>query len=64
MPQELQLAGFGKSQPGKLGALKVNGAVKGGADDVDFDLAFAVTGVGVQGPPRAMPKAFRAGFPG
>src|SRR5262249_17771366 len=32
--QVFQLAGLGKSTPGKFGALKVNGAVKGGADDV------------------------------
>ena len=58
-----QLAGFGKSQPGKLGALKVNGAVKGGADDVDFDLAFAVTGVGVQGAAKGNAQGLQGGIP-
>ena len=61
--QVFQLAGFGKSQPGKLGALKVNGAVKGGADDVDFDLAFAVTGVGVQGAAKGTAQGLQGGIP-
>ncbi|HSY88290.1 MAG TPA: AsmA family protein [Verrucomicrobiae bacterium] len=61
--QVFQLAGFGKSQPGKLGALKVNGAVKGGADDVDFDLAFAVTGVGVQGAAKGNAQGLQGGIP-
>jgi len=61
--QVFQLAGFGKSQPGKLGALKVNGAVKGGADNVDFDLAFAVTGVGVQGAAKGNAQGLQGGIP-
>ena len=47
----------------KLGALKVNGAVKGGADDVDFDLAFAVTGVGVQGAAKGNAQGLQGGIP-
>jgi len=60
--QVFQLAGLGKSQS-KLGALKVNGAVKGGDDDVDFDLAFAVTGVGVQGAAKGNAQGLRGGIP-
>src|SRR5215469_1863556 len=61
--QVFQLAGFGKSQPGKLGAVKVNGAVQGGADDVAFDLAFAVTGVGVQGAAKGSAQGLQGGIP-
>jgi uncharacterized protein involved in outer membrane biogenesis len=61
--QVFQLAGLGKSQPGKLGAVKVNGAVQGGADDVAFDLAFAVTGVGVQGAAKGSAQGLQGGIP-
>lgn len=61
--QVFQLAGFGKSQPGKLGAVKMNGAVQGGADDVAFDLAFAVTGVGVQGAAKGNAQGLQGGIP-
>jgi uncharacterized protein involved in outer membrane biogenesis len=61
--QVFQLAGFGKSPPGKLGAVKVNGAVQGGADDVAFDLAFAVTGVGVQGAAKGNAQGLQGGIP-
>src|SRR5215472_10253543 len=61
--QVFQLAGFGKSQPSKLGAVKVNGAVQGGADDVAFDLAFAVTGVGVQGAAKGSAQGLQGGIP-
>jgi uncharacterized protein involved in outer membrane biogenesis len=59
--QVFQLAGLGKSAPGKLGALSVNGAVKGGADNVDFDLAFAVTGAGVQGAAKGRASGLQGG---
>jgi uncharacterized protein involved in outer membrane biogenesis len=61
--QVFQLAGFGKSPPGKLGAVKVNGALQGGADDVAFDLAFAVTGVGVQGAAKGNAQGLQGGIP-
>jgi uncharacterized protein involved in outer membrane biogenesis len=61
--QVFQLAGFGKSPPGKLGAVKVNGAVQGGADDVAFDLAFAITGVGVQGAAKGNVQGMQGGIP-
>ncbi len=61
--QVFQLAGLGRSTPGKFGALKVNGALKGGASDVDFDLAFAVTGAGVQGSAKGKAQGLQAGLP-
>ncbi len=59
----LQIAGFGRPAPGQYGALKLNGAVKGGADDVAFDISFAVTGPGVEGAANGTAQGLRAGVP-
>jgi uncharacterized protein involved in outer membrane biogenesis len=58
-----QLAGFGRQAPGKYGSLKLTGAVKGGADDVAFDIAFAVSGLGVDGAAKGTAQGLRAGVP-
>ncbi len=58
-----QLAGFGRPAPGKYGSLKLAGAVKGGADDVAFDVAFAVSGLGVDGAAKGMAQGLRGGVP-
>jgi uncharacterized protein involved in outer membrane biogenesis len=59
----LQIAGFGRPAPGQYGALKLNGAVKGGADDVAFDISFAVTGPGIEGAANGTAQGLRAGVP-
>jgi uncharacterized protein involved in outer membrane biogenesis len=58
-----QLAGLGRPAPGKYGSLKLTGAVKGGADDVAFDVAFAVSGLGVDGAAKGTAQGLRAGVP-
>jgi len=59
----LQIAGLGRPAPGQYGALKLNGAVKGGADDVAFDISFAVTGPGVEGAAKGTAQGLGAGVP-
>ncbi|HEY2891875.1 MAG TPA: AsmA family protein, partial [Dongiaceae bacterium] len=59
----LQIAGLGRPAPGQYGALKLNGAVKGGADDVAFDVSFAVTGPGVEGAAKGTAQGLGAGVP-
>jgi uncharacterized protein involved in outer membrane biogenesis len=58
-----QLAGLRSAAPGKFGALKLNGAVKGGADDVDFNVAFAVSGLGVDGAAKGKAQGLQRGAP-
>jgi uncharacterized protein involved in outer membrane biogenesis len=58
-----QLAGLGRPAPGKYGSLKLAGAVKGGADDVAFDIAFAVSGLGVDGAAKGTAQGLRGGVP-
>ena len=58
-----QLAGLGHPAPGKYGALKLNGAVKGGSDDVSYDIAFAVTGLGIDGAAKGRAQNLKGGLP-
>ena len=48
-----QFAGLPKTPPGKLGALKLNGTLAGGAKDVAYDVDFSIAGIGASGRPRA-----------
>jgi len=59
----IQLAGLGRPAPGQYGALKLNGAVKGGADDVAYDISFSVTGPGVEGAANGTAQGLRGGVP-
>jgi uncharacterized protein involved in outer membrane biogenesis len=45
----LQMAGAGASQPGKLGALTLNGKAGGTMDDLNYDVALGMAGIGAQG---------------
>jgi uncharacterized protein involved in outer membrane biogenesis len=58
-----QLAGLGHPAPGKYGALKLNGALKGGSDDVSYDVAFAVTGLGIDGAAKGRAQNLKGGLP-
>ena len=58
-----QLAGLGHPAPGKYGALKFDGAVKGGSDDVSYDVAFAVTGLGIDGAAKGRAQNLKGGLP-
>jgi uncharacterized protein involved in outer membrane biogenesis len=44
-----QAAGMGDRVKGKLGALKLAGALAGGAQDVSFDIDFGLSGIGASG---------------
>ncbi|HVR68063.1 MAG TPA: AsmA family protein [Verrucomicrobiae bacterium] len=44
-----QAAGMGDRVKGKLGALKLAGALAGGAQDVNFDIDFGLSGIGASG---------------
>ena len=44
-----QAAGMGDKVKGKLGALKLAGALAGGAKDVNFDIDFGLSGIGASG---------------
>lgn len=61
--QVFKLAGLARGTASGLGALKANGALKGGSDDVAFDLAFALTGVGVQGAAKGQARGLKNGPP-
>jgi uncharacterized protein involved in outer membrane biogenesis len=57
-----QLAGLGKT-PGQLGALKLDGTLAGGAQDVAYDVTFAIAGVGAQGAAKGKATGIGAGIP-
>ncbi len=58
-----QLAGLGHPAPGKYGALKLTGALKGGSDDVSYDVAFTVTGLGIDGAAKGRAQNLKSGLP-
>ena len=45
----LQMAGMGAQPPGKFGALALKGRAAGGGDDVSYDVAMSMAGVGLNG---------------
>ena len=57
-----QLAGLGKT-PGKLGALKLDGSLAGGAQDVAYDVNFSIAGVGASGEAKGKATGIGAGIP-
>jgi uncharacterized protein involved in outer membrane biogenesis len=57
-----QLAGLGKT-PGQLGALKLDGTLAGGAQDVAYDVTFSIAGVGAQGAAKGKATGIGAGIP-
>ena len=58
-----QLAGLGKTPPGKLGALKLGGTLSGGAQDVAYDVTFSIAGVGASGVAKGKATGIGAGIP-
>ncbi len=58
-----QLAGLPKTPPGKLGALKLNGTLAGGAKDVAYDVAFSIAGIGASGTAKGKATGLDAGIP-
>jgi hypothetical protein len=58
-----QLAGLPKTPPGKLGALKLNGTLAGGAKDVAYDMTFAIAGIGASGTAKGKATGLDAGIP-
>jgi len=58
-----QLAGLPKTPPGKLGALKLNGTLAGGAKDVAYDVAFSIAGIGASGQAKGKATELDAGIP-
>ena len=58
-----QLAGLPKTTPGKLGALKLNGTLAGGAKDVAYDVAFSIAGIGASGTAKGKATGLDAGIP-
>ncbi len=58
----LQFAGMAEP-PAKLGALKLGGTLAGGADDVAYDLAFSIAGIGAQGLAKGKASGLGAGIP-
>jgi hypothetical protein len=57
-----QLAGLGKA-PGKLGALKLEGTLAGGAQDVAYDVVFSIAGIGASGSAKGKATGIGAGIP-
>ncbi|HZF35900.1 MAG TPA: AsmA family protein, partial [Candidatus Angelobacter sp.] len=58
-----QFAGLPKTSPGKLGALKLNGTLAGGAKDVAYDVAFSIAGIGASGTAKGKATGLDAGIP-
>ena len=58
-----QLAGLPKTAPGKLGALKLDGSLSGGAQDVAYDVNFSIAGVGAAGEAKGKATGIGAGIP-
>jgi uncharacterized protein involved in outer membrane biogenesis len=58
-----QLAGLPETRPGKLGALKLNGTLAGGAKDVAYDVAFSIAGIGASGTAKGKATGLDAGIP-
>ncbi|MGH6960945.1 MAG: AsmA family protein, partial [Dongiaceae bacterium] len=58
-----QLAGLPKTPPGKLGALKLNGTLAGGAKDVAYDVTFSIAGIGASGTAKGKATGLDAGIP-
>jgi len=58
-----QFAGLPKTPPGKLGALKLNGTLAGGAKDVAYDVAFSIAGIGASGTAKGKATGFDASIP-
>ena len=58
-----QLAGLPKTPPGKLGALKLDGSLAGGAQDVAYDVNFTIAGVGASGEAKGKASGIGAGIP-
>jgi uncharacterized protein involved in outer membrane biogenesis len=58
-----QLAGLPKTPPGKLGALKLNGTLAGGAKDVAYDMTFSIAGIGASGTAKGKATGLDAGIP-
>jgi uncharacterized protein involved in outer membrane biogenesis len=58
-----QAAGMGDRVKGKLGALKLAGALAGGAQDVNFDVDFALSGIGASGKAKGKATGIGAGVP-
>jgi uncharacterized protein involved in outer membrane biogenesis len=58
-----QFAGLPKTPPGKLGALKLNGTLAGGAKDVAYDMTFSIAGIGANGTAKGKATGLDAGIP-
>ena len=58
-----QVAGLPKTPPGKLGALKLNGTLAGGAKDVAYDVVFSIAGIGASGTAKGKATGLDAGIP-
>ncbi len=58
-----QFAGLPKTPPGKLGALKLNGTLAGGAKDVAYDVAFSIAGIGASGTAKGKATGLDVGIP-
>ena len=59
----LQFAGIDIPGRAKLGRLKLNGTLAGGADDVAYDAAFSIGGIGAEGQARGQAVGFSGGIP-
>ncbi|HUL07072.1 MAG TPA: AsmA family protein [Candidatus Acidoferrum sp.] len=58
-----QFVGLPKTPPGKLGALKLNGTLAGGAKDVAYDMTFSIAGIGANGTAKGKATGLDAGIP-
>jgi uncharacterized protein involved in outer membrane biogenesis len=59
----LQFAGIDIPGRSKLGRLKLNGTLAGGADDVAYDATFSIGGIGAEGQARGSAVGFSGGIP-
>ncbi len=58
-----QIVGASKQPPPGLGELTLRGTVTGGADDLGYDLNFAIAGIGADGRVSGKASGFTQGFP-
>ncbi|MET1027962.1 MAG: AsmA family protein, partial [Dongiaceae bacterium] len=56
-----QMAGLGQQQPGKFGALTLNGAAAGDGNDVTYDVKLGMAGAGAQGAAKGSASGLLAG---
>jgi uncharacterized protein involved in outer membrane biogenesis len=57
----LEMGGMGAQPPGKFGALSLKGKAQGNANDVTYDLATSMTGVGLDGTAKGTANGLMAG---